>query len=688
MNNNKSTEDYSSNINEKDLKNTDIFEQIKNQSDEIKTCSDSSSIKLIGNLSNPTNLTNPQIIKNRKRKYNKDYIKEGNSLNSQILQKIRSNNKFLSKRVLSSETIAKSRSQITINNQNASSFNNNISQIVNNINNIDSLNSHKNKKILKKIEKRTNYKNINLGNLCNALTQRNQRKINNPFYSSRNDLPTSNSVEQKNESILEMIKYSKCILPYTKYTKVDEIKPHKKIDVLKDLYRIKILQNNTKYQKIKYKDLLSKKDLYIKSLDKTIERLKTSKINIVNIYNKNFVLYLAFLRRQLDKENMLNYNLLNEKNAKIFENQKILNKINRLKKEEYELLKWLYLQIQLKEKIIKIPDYYYYILEDKKTLNQINENRNNKITQKEYNRVLEYKGKLLLDYVQFVKIYEAMEEKAIKAFIKNSSSHKNNINVKNELENENENKDIPQLTQEGKNLESKFLFQKLQIIKSRNIELKKQLEKLKISKKKVNVKSPKKNDNKTQSKNISNMTNKLLFYMNSNYNNININVTNNKYYKKDKPLLFKLILLLYELISQNKFKKMDKFDIDQMNYNISDETIMLYILEYSESIVNLLLAEKKYYYSDNILKEKYKKIEEKNEKNMKREKFLIQVKMEEKKNIEKNNKITEKMNKIHFKHYRKIDYDYFRKELNKKKKKSLKNVESETKFEDFFYDLE
>ena len=481
MNNNKSTEDYSSNINEKDLKNTDIFEQIKNQTDEIRTCSDSSSIKLIGNLSNPTNLTNPQIIKNRKIKHNKDYLKEGNSLNSQILQKIRSNNKFLSKRVLSSETIAKSRSQITINNQNASSFNNNnISQLVNNINNIDSLNSHKNKKILKKIDKRTNYKSINLSYLCNALTQRNQRKINNPFFNSRNDLPTSNSVEQKNESILERINYSRCILPYTKYTKVDEIKPHKKIDVLKDIYRIKILQNNTKYQKIKYKDLLSKRDLYIKSLNRTIDRLKISKINIENIYNKNFVLYLAFLKRQLDKENMLNYNLLNEKNEKVFENKKILNKINRLKKEGNELLKWLYLQIQLKEKIIKIPDYYYYILEDKKTLNQINENRNNKITQKEYNRVLEYKGKLLLDYVQFFKIYEIMEEKAIKAFINNSSSNKNNINFKNEIENENENKDIPQLTQEGKHLELKFLFQKLQFIKSRNIELKKQLEKLKI----------------------------------------------------------------------------------------------------------------------------------------------------------------------------------------------------------------
>ena len=49
----------------------------------------------------------------------------------------------------------------------------------------------------------------------------------------------------------------------------------------------------------------------------------------------------------------------------------------------------------------------------------------------------------------------------------------------------------------------------------------------------------------------------------------------------------------------------------------------------------------------------------------------------------------EKMKKKYFKYNRKIDLDYFRKEMNKKNKIKLNKIEKrETKFEDFFYDID
>ena len=57
--------------------------------------------------------------------------------------------------------------------------------------------------------------------------------------------------------------------------------------------------------------------------------------------------------------------------------------------------------------------------------------------------------------------------------------------------------------------------------------------------------------------------------------------------------------------------------------------------------------------------------------------------------IEKREKLNEKLNKQYYKPTRKIDYDYFRKEMNKKNQPVMnKSVKKETKFEDFFYDID
>ena len=126
----------------------------------------------------------------------------------------------------------------------------------------------------------------------------------------------------------------------------------------------------------------------------------------------------------------------------------------------------------------------------------------------------------------------------------------------------------------------------------------------------------------------------------------------------------------------------------KLNYFLTDEKNMLNILQYAEIVIDLLLVEKKYYYSNQKLKKTYEKIEDIIDKEIKREKFLIQLKIQEQKDIEKNEKIKEKMKKIYFKYNRKIDFDYFRNYQNKKNKFEKNKIDKrETKFEDFFYDI-
>ena len=126
----------------------------------------------------------------------------------------------------------------------------------------------------------------------------------------------------------------------------------------------------------------------------------------------------------------------------------------------------------------------------------------------------------------------------------------------------------------------------------------------------------------------------------------------------------------------------------KLNYFLTDEKNMLNILQYAEIVIDLLLVEKKYYYSNQKLKKTYEKIEDIIDKEIKREKFLIQLKIQEQKDIEKNEKIKEKMKKIYFKYNRKIDFDYFRNYQNKKNKFEKNKIDKrETKFEDFFYEI-
>ena len=676
MQQNKSIENTSLSINEVETKISDIFEQIRKKSEEIP--SSESSIKLLKNLSNPTNLTNPQIIMDSKHFEQKLETRKNNNKNVKILRKIKLKNKLIYRSQNSSKYFPKIKSEISLMvNQSCNLIKNDISQLIKNISNIDSIrNIQRNKILLKKIEQplNQNKKNDNKINNCLIKGKRNIKKR--VLYPENISAPLK-SVDSTGEAehILEKLKNSKSIHLSNKKIRINEMKSINKYNFLNDIYHLKLIKYNKNNKNERYQKILTDKDSQIKSLEETMKQIEKTKNSIERIYNKEYISNISSLINDIEKENIINSDLMNRKNIELMKNKILLNKIYKLKETKANLIKWLLLQIQIKEKILKIPKYYEYIIEEKLPLNEINKKIKNKINQKEYNRVLDYQGKNIYDDAsKFFKEYEKLEFQAVEKLKKNNKISDSKLQLQNEFL-ECINNIQGEIFDENRKISE--LVKKLSKLKKNNIKLNKELELIKMNKKK-NISRNNKNN-----KYMSDLSNKILFHSKS---DPNINSSNYIYYKKDKSLLFNLVLFLYKWISQNKFDEINNYRIN-INYHLTDEKNMLNILEYAEIIANLLLVQKKYYYSNQKLKEIYEKIEDIVDKDIKREKFMIQLKIQEQKDIEKNEKIKEKMKKIYFKQNRKIDFDYFR--IGKKNILNNNKIEKrETKFEDFLYDID
>ena len=113
-----------------------------------------------------------------------------------------------------------------------------------------------------------------------------------------------------------------------------------------------IYNNNNGYYKYSYNSLLNSKKLFNKFMNQISE-------------------YLKFLSMKIKKEILENSKLINEILNLKNEIEVVGSKIKKTELEKNNIIRWLYFQIQLKEKKLNLPDYYKVILE----YNNIN-NRN------------------------------------------------------------------------------------------------------------------------------------------------------------------------------------------------------------------------------------------------------------------------------------------------------------------------
>ena len=672
---------------EQDARTLELFEQIKRQADEISTSE--GSIQLFKNLSNPTNLTNPQIIGLRRanEENSKSKIPSSSNISKEKINKTKIKNILKTK---SHRNIKKDFLFFREKNKKYLFENSNTSK------------TNDKKKITKKEIQKEKEKEKNLFKNRierNALSSSKMKEQNHTLIPKKVFL---DPIWDKLQTARTFHKIDKQIeVNMRKYTnKLNYIDNSKEISTLKYY-----LQNKTE----RYKRLKKITDSELLIVEKNLEKIENSKNFIENNYYTNFVQYLIFLNRTIEKET----NILSEYSINIYKLKNDINKLKNMIKKLIEqkqiTLLWISLQIQINERLIKFPDYYFELLEEydnfkifnNKKINKFNsytssststilfdEKEIEKSGQEEIKeRILNYKNNPIYDTAdEFLNQYDILENK----WLKDSDYHQNLLieigNLKNEFLSSKD------LLKKGKNNE---ILIKLNYVKNLNKELKAELEKLKLEKKiskgKTLIQNKKNKFSKSSLSTLDITKNTFkhnILYKHKKYSTPKDKIFNNSFFNSfsnTNSNIYYLIMELFSMVKENHFVKYDNNDSQKNNNPLID------ILNYIEKVINLLLEEKGKYKKDEILCEKYEKIEDEVIKENKTIKYLNVLKMRDFKQKEKIKQMAEKMNKGVYHPTRQIDYSFVN--LNKtdryKESKIIKPEKSNIppSFEDFMYDL-
>ena len=150
-------------------------------------------------------------------------------------------------------------------------------------------------------------------------------------------------------------------------------------------------------------------------------------------YQEKYVANILFLSRQIEKEKIETNNMLNEKNALLKQIFHLKYKLIKMKEERETILNWIYLQIKVKENKQNLPLYYKDIIENKMSLDSLMKKykwKKNANIESEYNKIKQYKDKLIYDNIEeILDIIQILEKKVFNKLNKKMY----NINIVNEL---------------------------------------------------------------------------------------------------------------------------------------------------------------------------------------------------------------------------------------------------------------
>ena len=529
-----------------------------------------------------------------------------------------------------------------------------------------------------------------------------QEKFNISLIDNKNVFITANHKKINNEQ--NAIEYIK---------KINEIKLNKnEINIKKEIYK-QIKEN--------FEDKIELLDLKYKNL------LRNKKI----LKNFNFNEFVRMYKNKKEIEKNVDLKLINKINELKNYNKNLNMKINKLKKEKNSILRWIFLQIKMKEKILEIPNYYKiifdfneneinnFILSNNKNNNNsykklntspirkkslirnnsnILENNKNKtpkrinsiqnynnnfyllkgISNKEIIRILNYKKNLIFDCNEFFYNFTLFENSNL--FYLNCYNEKiSEIQELNKIKNlflieekNNEKYETNLLNEFNNNLNLvKNIYKKL--LKEKNI-----IENENNIKNNENNIIIKKNYNNHQ-KDFFNL--KISSYNNNNLNNNNKykNLISNIKKKIKKSKIYFKINFIYSNIIEFSNEKNINFNL---NYNNNE---ILKILLKIENFINILLTKNQKYKL--LFKEKYNFVKFGLDKKKKHKYINIQKEKDLKKEILMKQKIENSVNKLYFLPFKKIsNYDIIFK--HKKQKPTKSPSKKNFTFEDFMYDLE
>ena len=706
-----STTDNNSNILRKDA--SDIFDQIRKKAEDISTSEGSN--RIFHNLSNPTNLTNPQIITIRKID---NFLKSEVSKNNNPLKKVKTRNvsqKFKPDKSSSQSNRTDLTEQLLINEQ--------IRRL-----------------ILRKRQKTISDKNSESQKLSNFTQGR-------PLGKQIKKNKTMEPIGEEGNDLWSRLRDGR----YNKKEKIVRVNKRKFITAREYISSTKYIQlmkfiRKNKIEKLNMLVNIRKSEL--DTLNSNLESLENNKEAILNNYNKKYVAYISYLLRQKDSEEK-NFIDLIIKSGKIRkEIAQLQSRINKVQKEKMNQLNLILLFIQIKERIRELPEGAFKLFgtsdENLNKENKINKNIKkelskrltlkkriisanhfqeniNIINNEDLKKIMQYKGKLIYnDVFEFGYDYNQMEEKMRKK-IKYNENLKNDIKeLKKKMKILKEN-----IKNDPNEEERKHLINVLNDLKFQNKELISELNSLKIkydinntesnpfkSKNLMNIKKSK----ITQSTSATNIfhpsdtiqtfkakTEKNFFnaIFSNNFDNIynpKTILTFKQYFTlqnfdfNNASNLFLSCYNIYNIAKDNFFPEKDlKFDIDIKRGFSSEpekETI-LKMIEYIQNVLTSLLNQKKFYLGNKKLRKKYEKIRDLLEEDKRRMNFINSFKKDEEQRKLRLKQLSLKKEKIRYIPSHKIESKYFFKTQKEKiiKAINLAELKRTPTFEDFMFDV-
>ena len=653
----------------------EILNQIKKQTEEISTSE--ASIPFFKNLSNPTNLTNPQIIGTQKTSITN---MQSPTFHKKDITKIKHRNLY------------KGKSDINI--------------------------------IKNELFSEKNFPSYLLRNDSTSVKDLKRNEISNELPEEKGICKTT-----KGKFRLEPI-WDKIQKPLITQGRLKDIRINVRENSFVKKYidgskLVSLVKYNIDIKKEKYQQMKNIKESQLNMINKTEEKITLLQNVMLNNYNNNYVKYLRFLNNTLEKENQISYDLHNDIIILKNDINRLNTKISKLIEKKYKILKWIELLIEVKEQINSVPKYYFDIIEENdfykiykfkdkisktsiffmknfstlitkriKTDKTLSESQSQEITISEPNRerIINYRYFLIFKNPEdFMSQYSILEN----SWISNVEKHHNFIKELNKLKN-----DLIELDKSKCFDDEKVLIEKLKINKNINFQLKNQYESLKaqnknkIKKIKLDHISPK-NSTASSPDIYSNIYEEI--FNNLNFYNKKTFSPNKKKKSNSKELsdmlntnLYKLIFDIFNIAKQNNLMKFDASNFMQ-NRNVNP---IFDIMNYIEVIMNLLIEEKYKYLNDPKMKEKYKAIQKDLAKENKRLKILKLAKLQELKNGVKLKAMKERGIKRKYITTRKIDYNHYIKfkmlKMNKIKQEEIDKRLAEKKepnIEDFLYDI-
>ena len=706
-----STTDNNSNILRKDA--SDIFDQIRKKAEDISTSEGSN--RIFHNLSNPTNLTNPQIITIRKID---NFLKSEVSKNNNRLKRVKTRNvsqKFKPDKSSSQSNRTDLTEQLLINEQ--------IRRL-----------------ILRKRQKTISDKNSESQKLSNFTQGR-------PLGKQIKKNKTMEPIGEEGNDLWSRLRDGR----YNKKEKIVRVNKRKFITAreyissTKNIQLMKFIRKN-KIEKLNMLVNIRKSEL--DTLNSNLESLENNKEAILNNYNKKYVAYISYLLRQKDNEEK-NFIDLIIKSGKIRkEIAQIQSKINKVQKEKMNQLNLILLFIQIKERIRELPEGAIKLFgtsdENLNKENKINKNIKkelskrltlkkriisanhfqeniNIINNEDLKKIMQYKGKLIYnDVFEFGYDYNQMEEKMRKK-IKYSENLKNDIKeLKKKL------KILKENIKNDPNEEArKHLINILNDLKFQNKELISDLNSLKIkydinntesnpfkSKNLMNIKKSKITQS-TSATNIFHPSDTIQTFKAKTEKNFFNTIFENNFdniYNPKTILSFKQYFTLqnfdfnnasnlflscyniYNIAKDNFFPEKDlKFDIDiKRGFSSEPEKeSILKMIEYIQNVLTLLLNQKKFYLGNKKLRKKYEKIRDLLEEDKRRMNFINSFKKDEEQRKLRLKQLSLKKEKIRYIPTHKIESKYFFKTQKEKiiKAINLAELKRTPTFEDFMFDV-